>query len=202
MGEEPIRYGEYGSRTAQCKRTVAERLREAGLGTKRFIHLGFGTKVSHDHTQFRPRSIRGDYGVCAGGGLVGLDIDDYEPETPALDELPPTFTVRTPHGGEHRYYRVTDSPVERMRLLTGGAANASLRWGEIYASGKYLVGPGSKIDSCDKKDCRHGESGDEYTIEEDRPIATIPSERLADLFDNDPGFDYGGGVPSMLDDFR
>ncbi|MDZ7688411.1 MAG: bifunctional DNA primase/polymerase [Halobacteriales archaeon] len=201
MGKEPIRYGEYGGRKAQCKKVVADRLREAGLGTRRFIHLNTGSKVSHDHTLLRPRSIRGDYGVYAGGGLVGLDIDDYEPETPALDELPPTFTVQTAHDGEHRYYRVTDSPVKRLRVLTDGAGNASLRWGEIHARGKYLVGPGSEIDRCDRKGClTHGENNGEYIIEEDRPITTISSERIEEIMLNDPSFE-DDTAQRLLDDY-
>lgn len=200
---EAYRYGEYDGEQSQSKWIVANRLREVGLGVRRFIHLEPGQKQSYDHTLYLPCSIRGNYGVYTGGGLVGVDIDDHDPETPALDDLPLTFTVSTPHGGEHRYYHVTGRPVRRMKLLTRGSTNASLRWGDLHVEGKYLVGPGSELEECDKRDCdKCREQGSKYSIEVDRPIVSIESVRLAELLVNDPGFDYGGGVPSTFDDFR
>lgn len=195
---------ERGDPAAVERRVVAERLEEAGLSTDRFINVESDRKQSFDHKTGSHESVRGNYGVYTGGGLVGFDIDDYNDhiETPALDRLPSTFSVKTAHDGEHRYYSVSEDPVSMLRLLTGGAANPSLSWGEIHARNKYLVGPGSEITECSKSgcaSCKYGSSA--YTIAEDRPIATIPSEALEDVILNDRRFEVETVSQQRLIDF-
>ena len=171
---------------------VAGRLKEAGVSTDRFIDVTSGQKQSYDHTQHEPGAVVGNYGVYSGRGLVGFDIDDYQDDidTSALEALPETFAVKTPHGGEHRYYKSGQQAMAAIWTATSGAKNASLSWGEIYAGGKYLVGPGSRITDCDKSHCREcNRYGGTYSIEVDRPIDEISAEQVLRVLSADPEFD-------------
>jgi hypothetical protein len=110
----------------------------------------------------------------AGEGLVIVDIDDYSGNDDVPDSiktLPATFTVQTPHGGEHRYYSVDDS-----------VTNSQNDWGDIQATNQYVVGPGSILDSCSKDwhDCSGDKSG-RYTILDDRSLAHISSSAFPEL---------------------
>ena len=50
-----------------------------------------------------------NYGVLGGhGDLVVIDADTNEIDKVVKDELPPTFTVRTPLKGHHYYYICKD----------------------------------------------------------------------------------------------
>jgi hypothetical protein len=170
---------------------VASRLRGAGLPTDRFIDVEDGRKQSYDHSQHEPDAVSGNYGVYCGRGLVGFDIDDYneEADTTALETVPSTFATSTPHGGEHRYYKSINGPEVILKSATGGAENASLSWGEIYAGGKYLVGPGSHITKCDKAHCREcRRSGGSYSIVADRPIAEIAPGQILGILSADPKY--------------
>ena len=72
-------------------------------------------------------------------------------------ELPRTFTVRTPSGGRHLYFRPTaDGPTPR---------NTVRRLGPLIDTrgvGGYVVAPGSRVD------------GVEYRVIDDAPIAVLP----------------------------
>jgi len=72
-------------------------------------------------------------------------------------ELPRTFTVRTPSGGRHLYFRPpVDGPAPR---------NTVRRLGPLIDTrgvGGYVVAPGSRVD------------GAEYRVIEDAPIAVLP----------------------------
>jgi hypothetical protein len=143
-----------------------------------------GTKQSRvDHTdpayQYSADELDGNYGVMAGDGLVIVDIDDYDGDQTVPDSvksLPPTFTVETPHGGEHRYYAVSD-PV----------SNSQCEWGEIRAAKQYVVGPGSELDSCSKSwhDCSGDDAG-LYTVLEDRALAHISPSALPERTTQQP----------------
>lgn len=164
--------------TAQHRLRIAlsERIAATGLVAERFVSLCEGTKKSRvDHTnpehQHFADELDGNCGVMAGDGLVIVDIDNYdgsEVVPDAIKSLPPTFTVETPHGGEHRYYAV-DDPVD----------NSQNDWGEIRATDQYVVGPGSVLDSCSKSwhDCSDDGSG-RYAILDDRPLAQIAASAL------------------------
>lgn len=192
MGQpDPNRDGGGNDSTHEPRRLVADRLSEAGLGIDRFIDVVEGQKQSYDHSTGETGSVDGNYGVYAGDGLVGVDIDDYggDMDTTAVDDLPPTFAVETAHGGEHRYYRVENDAASKLRSITDGAANVSLEWGEIHTDGKYLVGPGSEITDCSKPWCvACGTIGRSYEISADRPIATITAERLGEVVRADGDF--------------
>ncbi|WP_435101016.1 bifunctional DNA primase/polymerase [Halarchaeum sp. P4] len=166
-------------RTALCNRLAI-----AGLDVERFVPLRDGTKQSRvDHTdpayQYSVAELDGNYGVMAGNGLVIIDIDDYDDDQLAPDwitSLPSTFTVETPHGGEHRYYAVSD-PV----------SNRNCEWGEIRAANQYVVGPGSELDSCSKDwhDCSDDDAG-RYIVCDDRPLAQISPSRLPEQTTQQP----------------
>jgi hypothetical protein len=115
---------------------------------------------------------RANYGVaCGPSNLVVIDLDvakDAAPGGPAhglhvLRELagehglPRTFTVGTPSGGRHLYFRPpTDGPAPR---------NTVRRLGPLIDTrgvGGYVVAPGSRVD------------GVTYRILDDAPIAELP----------------------------
>lgn len=176
------------------RETVAKRLEEAGLSPDRFIRLQDGSKAPISHDTYSPEQVdRGNYGVYAGGGLVLVDIDDYRDDSGelpdevqrlrstlsltfrlspegremAVERTPSTFTVQSPHGGEHLYYAVS-----------GDVGNSTHVWGEVRAENQYVVGPESELTNCDKgwHDCSEEGEG-RYSIKHDRPIESIsPSE--------------------------
>jgi len=204
MGNQNSAHDSTGDPTAEQRQIVANRLSDAGLSIDRFIDVEEGRKQSYDHTTGGPGSVRGNYGVYAGDELVGVDLDDYDDrwDTTAVDELPATFTVETAHGGEHRYYRVRNDAVSKLRVITGGAANISLAWGDIHALNKYLVGPGYELIKCSKSGCatcRYGDSS--YAIAENRPIATIAADALGEVLLNDPQFGVESPNQRRLNDF-
>jgi hypothetical protein len=181
------------------REVLADRLREAELSTKRFIDVHDGEKRSTVHTQREPddERVSGNYGVYAGDGLVDVDVDDYDGEydTDELDELPSTFTVRSPHGGEHRYYNVTGDVVAAMKEVTDGKPNAGPTWGEVRVENQYTVGPGSQLEKgengCNKDWCDNCEKpdGGYYAIQHDRPIESITAKELAEVVRADEKYD-------------
>lgn len=188
------------SSPAASRARLAVRLREADLGTKRFIDVENGTKTSNDHTEREPDDSRlsGNYGVYPGRGatdggyLIDVDVDDYndvdERAVGELNSLPDTFGVESPHGGEHRYYSVEGDPVSELRSEFG-IRNPVPTWGEIRVENGYVVGPGSVLNECDKEwhDCSDPDEG-HYRIIEDLPIATIPIRELVEVVGSDPNY--------------
>lgn len=198
------------------RQILRQRLAEVGLADSRFIPVKAGSKASKiDHTAARNRvsgfdSIQGNYGVYAGGSpendrwLIDVDIDDYDDDyddeaLEAVEELPETLTVKSPHTdgvtGGHRYYCLPGEVPEILKSLVdpddptvpeaiedvSGAKNPNMSWGEIRVKNQYVVGPGSQLDGCDKEWCDNCSKpdGGRYEIADDRPIAEIS---LADLF--------------------
>lgn len=205
----------------------AERLRGAGLSTKRFIDVKDGTKASHNHTQYRAdsRHLGGNYGVYAGTGggeqdgyLVDIDVDDYDDDLDqdalaVVNDLPATFTVESPHTDDdepgHRYYRVDGDPIAVVRDVRNDPdlENPGMSWGEIRVRNQYVVGPGSQLDGCEKdwcEDCAEPDKG-YYRISEDQPIATISEAEFrglleADLSDEQATLDDDGDTSAPTDD--
>ncbi|WP_254830467.1 phage/plasmid primase, P4 family [Haloglomus salinum] len=198
------------------RQILRQRLAEVGSADSRFIPVEDGSKASKvKHTDARNRvssfdSIQGNYGVYAGGSpendrwLIDVDIDDYDDDADdealeAVNELPETLTVKSPHTdgvtGGHRYYCLPGEVPEILTSLVdpddptvpeaiesvAGAKNPNMSWGEIRVKNQYVVGPGSQLDGCDKEwcdDCSKPDGG-RYEIADDRPIAEIS---LAELF--------------------
>jgi len=98
-------------------------------------------------------------GVAPGLNYIIVDVDvkgGYKESLAKLkaDGLPPTFTVRTPSGGLHLYYR-----------HPGGRVRSQANWMpgiDIRGNGGQGVGPGSVID------------GKYYEIAIDKEIADLP----------------------------
>jgi hypothetical protein len=78
--------------------------------------------------------------------LLQLEMDGFE--------LPSTFTVSTPSGGEHLYFRTPKAVRQGVDLLGNGL--------DIRSLGGYVIGPGSVID------------GRTYEIAHKVPIAQAP----------------------------
>lgn len=112
----------------------------------------------------------GNVGIgCRASGIVGLDLDrkDGVDGADTLRALcaaarrpwPDTFTVATPHGGLHLYFRAPAGVI---------VPSAIARWPgiDVRAPGRhrggYLVGPGSVVDERP------------YLVRRDRPIAPLP----------------------------
>jgi len=95
--------------------------------------------------------------------LIVLDIDIKKGKRGDLSlmqlelegfELPPTFTVLTPSGGTHLYYRTPKALRQGVDLLGSGI--------DVRSLGGYVIGPGSSLD--DK----------EYVITNKTQIAPAP----------------------------
>lgn len=134
------------------KKAVKRTLDDAGLPTDRFIDLHPGTKTPaqkwrDDGLGRSADAVGEDYGIKCGDGLVVIDVD-YPEKLPF--DLPPTYTVISPHGDAdraHFYYRVE-----------GTVESARLECGSIQSVGSIVVGPGSTLDHegyCEdgKEDC-------------------------------------------------
>lgn len=195
---------------------VGRRLEEAGLGTDRFITVDDGAKrsVDHDTRWSDPQAVPGrNYGVYAdaGGPLVVLDIDDHDggddgvsaAGVAALGALPPTLETESPHGGTHRFYRVSDADDGLGELLKTrlGVFNPVPSWGEVQARSKYVVGAGSQLDGCDKDWCEScaDAAGGGYVVGSDRPVAEIDGDTLVEALAADPELS-DGAAQSTLDD--
>ena len=182
-------------RAANAREHVAERCREAGLSTKRFVHIPDGQKggkVAHTQREPDDPTLSGNYAVYAGPGadgdgwhLIEVDRDDHElAEQVGVSELlPETFAVRSPHtpkGKEgHSYVAIkadTETVIETVRDVTGGTTNINQDWGEIKVQNQFVVGPGSQIEKgekgCDKDWCDEcaQDDGGYYEIANDTPI--------------------------------
>lgn len=181
-----------------ARERFATRLKEASILSRRFIDVRNGEKGTRTTGHQQPENwleadddgLSGNYGVHPGHGLIEFDVDDYDDEhdTDALDALPETFTVASPHTDDeapgHRYYAVEDDAEAREVLEeTVGTLNPDMSWGEVKYDGKYVVGPGSQLDGCGKEWCDEcaKPGGGYYRIAEDRPIATITADDLADV---------------------
>lgn len=108
-------------------------------------------------------------GIATGRGLIVLDFDCKPGQHGAQSyfELdmqglaPPTYSVRTPSGGLHLYYRAPESHGPVANSASKIARNVDVR-----GDGGYVVAPGSET-----------EQG-AYVVEEDLPIAEAPAELL------------------------
>lgn len=195
---------------AGARSRFAERLEGAGVSTERFIPVQDGEKGTRMKGHQKPENwlsadsprVTGNYGIHPGGTddcelwLVEFDIDDYDGETDreVLDALPETLTVESPHtmpdDPGHRYYAVPAEDVGVLEELAG-TLNPEPSWGEIKAKGKYVVGPGSQLDDCNKDWCDEcaKPDGGWYRIAEDREIATLTREQLEEILRSDPDID-------------
>jgi hypothetical protein len=130
--------------------------------------------------------LSGNYGISAGDGLVIVKIEDYEAadETGVLDMLPETFTVETPHGCEHRYYRAEGDVIQEVEQATSLSDLVILQWGRVLVDDFDAIGPGSRLDAsgCMKDGCETcglaGAGYYEVSHVPEPPIRTIDTETL------------------------
>lgn len=166
------------------KEALVSRLKGVDLSLNRFADVEDGGKASyelHDRPESRhqPGDLHGNYGIYAGEGLVIIDIDDYKvgaaiPQ--GIERLQATFSVQSPHGGEHRYYRLETGIADIIKSKFG-ASNPLFSCGELRTTNQYVLGPGSELDYCRKEnhDCSKDSEGS-YKILQDVEIATLSTE--------------------------
>jgi hypothetical protein len=131
--------------------------------------------------------------ACGASGLAVLDLDvprngKVQPDqAPGADmfnslcrmhrqQVPATFTVRTPSGGRHLYFTV---PGTELRNSAGRLAPLI----DVRAAGGYVVAPGSRID------------GKPYAVIDSTPPAPFPSWIAALLQKSDPLLSPRAGDP-------
>ena len=105
-----------------------------------------------------------NFGVITGNGLVVLDVDNKNNKEGSkvlseLGEIPQTFTVATPSGGFHYYFKSSVSL--KSRNFNNGL--------EIKSTGNQVVAEGSTID------------GKLYKVINDAEIAEFPIELIENL---------------------
>ena len=152
----------------------------------RFIKLRGKTKIpqepdftkaanfAYDDPSLLRHLEKNNYGILGGqGGFIEIDADHEPLITELKNKLPKTFTVKTPHGGFHKYLK-TDDPhtgalLDTIEDVNGDRANL----GHITGYGRQVVGPG----------CSIVENGEElfYTIEDASPIAEIKWSELSKI---------------------
>ncbi|WP_436501697.1 bifunctional DNA primase/polymerase [Actinokineospora sp. HUAS TT18] len=144
-------------------------------------HLGWEQRATRDPATIRTWWADRLYNIAIATGPSGLHILDLDPARGtrppepwtdahhgrdvlarlAADASQPypadTFTVRTPTGGEHLYYRAPEHPPLRN---TAGRLGWHI---DSRGEGGYIVAPGSLI------------GHDLYRVTRDRPIAPLPS---------------------------
>lgn len=151
-------------------------------------HTGWDARATTDTDRIR-RAWADDaptYGLgiaCGPSGLVVVDLDTHKPDTEipepwnrfgtttgveVLDHvagarggtITPTYTVRTPSGGTHLYYRAP----EGVRF---GNTAGTIGWLiDTRAHGGYVVAPPTILSNSAGTSC--------YTVVEDRPLAPLP----------------------------
>jgi hypothetical protein len=123
------------------------------------------------------RAGRSNIGIACGPSnlvVIDLDVAKADSDTPrhgaeALRDLadgrdlPATFTVTTPTGGLHLYFRAPGGPALRN---TAGRLGPLI---DTRAAGGYVVAPGSTI------------SGVPYQVTADVPIAPLPGWLLGEI---------------------
>jgi hypothetical protein len=126
---------------------------------------------------------------CRASGIVGLDLDRHAGGADGIavfaalctvygQPWPATFTVATPSGGRHLYFRVPPGTT---------AVSSVGRWPGVdvrspgYRSGGYLAGPGSVV------------GGRVYAVEADVPIGPLPGW-LAELLGTGVSAQPGGAA--------
>ena len=147
---------------------LINRLREAGLPTRRFLKVGEDKAAFEDAFQEHLYDVEDltsypRWGIIGGhGGLVLLDADNASLEGRLRSALPPTFEVLTPTRKlSHFYIIVTgDKKVPSKKLFLPDSIKSC---GELRVD-QYLVAPGTTI------------STGMYRVRQDRPIAKMSFE--------------------------
>jgi len=134
-----------------------------------------------------------NYGVLGGhGNLVIVDADSPEMVAYAHQNLPITFTVKTPKKGVH-FYLICPEIEKKIKLKKNDEDH-----GEIISFGSQVVGPGSI----------HPDTGTEYIIDQDEPIALINAGNLLSILSdyistqkNEPSENNDPAFSSLVDQY-
>ena len=127
-----------------------------------------------------------DLDVDAAKGLDGIARWAELCEAEGWD-LPPTYTVATPRGGQHLYYRLPDGCA-----VVKGSGSAIAPGIDVKAAGGYVIGAGSK-----------GANGIAYNAQDDsEEVAPIPGELLEYLTAKPATVTRIHSSPSQVDHHR
>lgn len=96
------------------------------------------------------------------GDLIIIDADDEELSQVIKEELPNTFTVKTPLKGHHFYFYCKD--IKKKIILSKNQKHC----GEILSSGSQAVGPG----------CTHPETDSKYQINYNVEIQEVSFKKI------------------------
>lgn len=108
------------------------------------------------------------YGVVGGfGGLYVVDFDSKEIQDKLLSKLPETFAVKSGGKGLLHLYYTSKNPPTSFKILDSN--NNTLA--DIQGIGKMAISAGSK----------HAETGKEYLVEKDVPIAEFDISKLREI---------------------
>lgn len=125
-------------------------------------------KVAADEakiTEWWDARPKANVGIITGkvSGLTIIDIDD--PAAVPLSKFPKTYTVKTPTGGYHLYYKYAEG------FSISANAYADMPHVDIRGEGGFVVAPPSH---CEYTKNNAKIKGD-YTVEVDAPIAEFPA---------------------------
>ncbi len=109
-----------------------------------------------------------NFGVLCGkkSNLLVIDIDGHhggyesiKTKSEEIGELPETYTVATPSGGQHKYYKYPETEHNKLGPKVGVIQGVDIR-----CEGSYVVGAGSRI------------GAGKYNILNDVDIAVLPKQ--------------------------
>ena len=153
---------------------LVNRLKEAGLSTKRFMKLYDNKKAFESKWEDNPHDVEDlpsypRWGVAGREGLVLIDSDIEAMAKIIGNILPTTFETISPRRQlPHRFYSVYGGEVQNKHLYM---INSPETCGEIRSQNQYVVCPGSEIRYKDL--VTNEDKTGVYKILNDRPIARI-----------------------------
>ena len=163
---EALRLAAAGRPVFPCKRTKAPYTRQGFKDATTNADI-----IARWWTQWPDANI----GYPTGNGIVVIDTDlddeagkDGEFELIGMPDLPPTYKVRTPRGGYHRYYRTPGGMV--MPNSSDKLANGI----DVRGDGGYVLAPPSATDK------------GEYIVAEDVELAVLPDEWVDLIMPSEP----------------
>lgn len=148
-------------------------------------HTGWEQRATTDPERITRAWTQRSYGIgiaCGPSHLVVIDLDtptDPDHLTGAArlaelehhhENLPDTFTVRTPSGGWHLYYRAPDG-----RTLTNSASRVAPRI-DTRATGGYVVAPPTSLGTSSY-----------HLVRDHKDLPTLPAWFAQLLIQPDPG---------------
>src|ERR1022692_1425226 len=138
---------------------------------------------------------------CGQSGLVVIDLDVPGGESSFArvsngETVPDTFTVCTPRGGRHLYFRGN---------MRGGKSGMLAKNIDVKGMGGYVVGPSSVVDERaypkDPAAAKTVKGGKPYQITVDVPVAKLPDWLAGLILSKLAQSDYGKGwAAKSLDD--